>query len=75
MMYTYTFELDDVDRKFAEAYSEETGESVGEMAKNALLEHIEDIMDLRAAKIAKAEYEADPVTYTHEEVGRMLGII
>ena len=31
-------------------------------------------MDLRAAKIAKAEYEADPVTYTHEEVGRMLGV-
>ena len=71
----YSFELDDVDTRFAEAYAEETGESVGEMAKNALLEHIEDIMDLRAAKIAKAEYEADPVTYTHEEVGRMLGII
>lgn len=75
MMYTYTFELDDVDRKFAEAYAEETGESIGEMAKNALLEHIEDVMDVRAAKIAKAEYEADPVTYTHEEVGRMLGLI
>ena len=71
----FSFELNDVDTKFAQAYAEETGESIGEMAKNALLEHIEDVMDLRAAKIAKAEYEADPVTYTHEEVGRRLGLI
>ena len=74
-MHTYTFELDDVDAKFLEAYAEETGESVGEMAKRFALDGVEDIMDLRAAKIAKAEYEADPVTYTHEEVGRMLGLI
>ena len=71
---TYTFELDEVDQKFAEAYAEETGESVGEMAKKFLLDGIEDVMDLRAAQIAKAEYEADPVTYTHEEVGRRLGL-
>ncbi len=75
MMHTYTFELDDVDRKFLEAYAEETGESVGEMAKRLALDAVEDVMDLRAAKIAKAEYEADPVTYSHEEVGRMLGLI
>ena len=70
----YSFELDDVDTKFAEAYAEETGESVGDMAKRFMLDGIEDVMDLRAAKIAKAEYEANPVTYTHEEVGRMLGL-
>lgn len=75
MMYTYTFEVDERDRNFLEAYASETGETVGEMAKNAVLEHVEDIMDLRAAKIAKADYEADPVTYTHEEVGKMLGLI
>ena len=70
----YSFEVNDVDTKFLEAYAEETGQTVGEMAKNAVLEYVEDIMDLRAAKIAKAEYEADPVTYTHEEVGKMLGL-
>ena len=70
----YSFELDEIDQKFAEAYSEETGESVGEMAKNALLEHIEDIMDLRAYKKAKAEFEADPVTYTLDEVATLLEI-
>ena len=75
MMYTYTFEVDERDKNFLEAYAEETGESVGEMAKKVLLEHVEDIMDARAADIAMAEYEADPVTYSHEEVGRRLGLV
>lgn len=70
----YSFELNDVDTKFAEAYAEETGESVGDMAKRFMLDGIEDVMDLRAAKIAKAAYEADPVTYSLDEVEQMLGI-
>ena len=74
MMYTYTFELDERDKKFLEAYAKETGESVGEMAKNVLLEHVEDVMDLRAAEKAYAEYLADPVTYSHEEVRKSLGL-
>ena len=75
MMYSYTFELDETDKNFLEAYAKETGESVGEMAKNVLLEHVEDVMDLRAAEKAYAEYLADPVTYSHEEVGKMLGLV
>ena len=74
MMYTYTFELDERDKNFLEAYAKETGESVGEMAKNVLLEHVEDVMDLRAAEKAYAEYLADPVTYSHEEVRKSLGL-
>ena len=66
-----TFELNDEETKFAEDYANETGESVGEMAKRFLFE---DASDLRAAEAAMAEYEKDPVTYTHEEIGRMLGI-
>ncbi|MBQ9433014.1 MAG: hypothetical protein IJU26_02245 [Synergistaceae bacterium] len=68
MMYTYTFEVDERDKNFLEAYAEETGQPVGEMAKNVLLEYVEDIMDARAADIAYAEYEANPVTYTLDEV-------
>ncbi len=74
MMYTYSFELDETDKKFLEAYAEETGESVGEMAKRLALDAVEDVMDLRAAKIAKAEYEADPVTYSIDEVEKMLDL-
>lgn len=41
MMYTYSFELDETDRKFLEAY---------------------------------AEYLANPVIYTHEEMHRRLAL-
>lgn len=64
----YYFELDEVDQKFAETYAAEINKSVGELAKEALLEHIEDIMDLRLYEQAKADYEADPVTYTLDEI-------
>ena len=70
----FSFELSDVDTKFAEAYAEETGETVGDMAKRFMLDGIEDIMDLRAAMIAKAEYEANPVTYSLDEIDTMLGL-
>ncbi|MBR1437488.1 MAG: hypothetical protein IJ587_03025 [Synergistaceae bacterium] len=68
MMYTYTFEVDETDKKFLEAYAEETGETVGEMAKRFALDGVEDVMDARAADRAWAEYLADPVTYTLDEV-------
>ncbi len=74
MMYTYTFELDETDRNFLEAYAKETGESVGEMAKNVLIEHVEDIMDARAADKAYEEYLAGPVTYSIDEVEAALGL-
>ena len=68
MMYTYSFELDETDKKFLEAYAEETGESVGEMAKRFMLEHVEDVMDAREADKALAEYLANPVSYRLNEV-------
>ena len=68
MMYTYTFELDETDKKFLEAYAEETGESIGEMAKRFALEYVQDIMDARAADKALAEYLANPVSYRLNEV-------
>jgi len=64
----YNFELNDEDKNFAEAYASEVGIKVGELAKKTLLEHIEDIMELRLYEQSKAEYEADPVTYTLDEV-------
>ena len=68
MMYTYSFELDETDKKFLEAYAEETCESVGEMAKRFMLEHVEDVMDAREADKALAEYLANPVSYRLNEV-------
>ncbi|MBQ3396669.1 MAG: galactokinase [Synergistaceae bacterium] len=67
-----TFELNDEETKFVEDYMRVFGEtSLADMAKRFLLE---DVADSRAADAAWKEYEEDPVTYSHEEVGRMLGI-
>lgn len=67
-MYTYSFELNEVDAKFAEAYAEEVGISVGELAKRFLLQAIRDIMDVRAADKALAKYLLKPVPYRFNEV-------
>ena len=64
----FQFELNDADTKFAQAYAEETGESIGEMAKRFMLDGIEDIMDARAADIALAKYLLKPVPYRFNEV-------
>ncbi|MBR2215957.1 MAG: antitoxin [Selenomonadaceae bacterium] len=40
----------------------------------AVQEKLEDMADLALYEQAMAEYRADPVTYSHEEVGKMLGL-
>ena len=46
--------------------------SVSDIIRRSILERIEDELDLRAYEKAKAEYLADPETYSHEEVVKML---
>ena len=48
--------------------------SVSELFRRAVLEKIEDEIDLKAYEKAMAEYKKNPVTYTHEEVAKMLGL-
>lgn len=55
-------------KDFAKLY----GTSVSDFIRRTVMGRIEDEVDLRAYEKAMAEYRADPVTYTHEEVLRML---
>ena len=48
--------------------------SVSDIIRRSILERIEDELDMRAYEKAKAEYLADPVTYSLDEVGKELGI-
>ena len=48
--------------------------SVSDIIRRSILERIEDELDLRAYEKAKAEYLADPVTYSLDEVTKELGI-
>ena len=69
-----TLRLSDEDALLIRSYAKINGISVSELARKAVIKKVEDEINIEHAKKALAEYEADPVTYTHDEVGRMLGL-
>ncbi|MCR4594135.1 MAG: DUF6290 family protein [Clostridiales bacterium] len=48
--------------------------SLSEMVRQAVLEKIEDDYDLKCYEKAIAEYKSNPVTYSHEEVAKILNL-
>ncbi|MGE5580198.1 MAG: type II toxin-antitoxin system RelB family antitoxin [Bacillota bacterium] len=48
--------------------------SVSDVVRNAVLEKIEDEFDLKTALQALEEHKKNPVTYTHDEVKKILEI-
>ena len=71
---TLTLRVSDEDSQLIRDFAKLHGVSVSEYIRSTVMEHIEDEIDLEAYRQAKAEFEANPVTYSHEEVGRMLGL-
>ena len=69
-----SFNLNEDDSALVTKYAEIHGISVADLFRQSVMERIEDEYDLQAYRKAMEEYEANPVTYTHEEVGRMLGL-
>lgn len=69
-----TLRISEKDSKLIKDFARFQGITVSEFMRRAALERIEDELDLRAAEKAYAEYLADPVTYSHEEMGRLLGL-
>ena len=57
-------------KSFANLY----GESVSEYIRRTVMERIEDEFDIQCYNEAKAEFDADPVTYSTDEVAKKLGI-
>lgn len=50
------------------------GVTASELIRKAIMDKIEDEMDIRAYEASKAEYEKNPVVYSFDEVNKMLGI-
>ena len=71
---TFKICISDEDALLIRNYAELNGISVSELVRKAVIEKIEDEIDIKLASKALAEYEADSVTYTHDEVGKMLGL-
>jgi predicted DNA-binding protein len=69
---TISVRLNDRDTELFKKYAEIFGLSVSEMVRQAVMEKIEDEFDLQCYYKAMEEYKKNPVTYTHEEVAKML---
>ena len=67
-----SFRVSDDEKAAIESYAKLQGLSTSEVVKDAFFEKLEDMFDLK--KIEEYENVKDGKTYTHDEVGKLLGI-
>lgn len=71
---TVSLRLNDEDTNLIKAYAELNGITVSELFRRSVIERIEDEFDLKSYEKTMAEYKENPVTYSHEEVAKMLDL-
>ena len=71
-MSTITLRLQDSEKDLVNSYAKMHGISVSEFARRSMFGQIEDEFDLRELNEAIAEWEKNPITYSHEEAWRMI---
>ncbi len=69
---TISVRLSEKDSTLFKKYAKMHGLTLSELIRQSILERIEDEYDLALFEEAMAEYEENPVTFSHEEVKRML---
>lgn len=72
---TVSLRLSEKDAALFRSYADLHGLTLSELFRQTLLERIEDEHDLKLYAEAEAAYEADPTTYTFDEVKKELGIL
>ncbi len=71
---TMTVRMGDEETRLIKDYAKLHGITVSDFMRRAALEKIEDELDIRAAERAYAEYLADPVTYSLDEIEKEFGL-
>lgn len=71
---TISLRLNDSDAMLFKKYAEISGISVSELVRQSVTQRIEDEYDLKAYEKAMAEYKANPISYSLDEVERELGL-
>lgn len=66
--------LSDEDAMLIKKYAEINKMSVSDLIRQSVLEHIENEYDLEMFGNAVAQYRANPVTYSLDEVEKELGL-
>ena len=70
---TISVRLSDEDSSLIKQYADLKKMNVSELIRQTILEKIEDEYDLSAYKKVMEDYNRNPVSYSHEEVKKMLG--
>lgn len=71
---TISLRLNENDSELIRAYADMNGITISELFRQSVLERIEDEFDLKAYDEAMAEYRANPVTFSLEEVIKELDL-
>lgn len=71
---TISLRLNEQDTELIKSYAALQNVSVSEVIRRIVLEHIEDEYDLKEYEKALAEYRANPVTYSLDDVEKELGL-
>ena len=71
MVYSIRFSEDE--EEMIRQYALLQGMNISEVIRKATKQMIEDEMDVKAFIEAKKRFESNPVTYSHEDVGKELG--
>lgn len=71
---TLSLRLSDEDAMLIRKYAEMNGMTVSDVIRSSVIDRIEDEFDLKLYEKALANFKADPVTYTLDEVESELGL-
>ena len=71
---TVTIRLDNDDKEIISRYARTKGRSVSDIVREAILNQIEDEYDLKLYLQAIEEYRKNPLSYSLDEIARMLEI-
>lgn len=71
---TVAVHLSPRDARMFKKHAARSGMSLSDFAVLSMRERMEDELDRQAYEKAMKEFRANPVTYTHAEVAKMLGI-
>jgi len=74
MSTTFTMRLEESQKALIAEYAAMQGKSMAEFMLEAVLDVIEDEIDLRDWKEAKAEFDKNPITYSSDEIMREFGL-
>ena len=73
-MSVLSIRLNDDEKKIINAYAKFNNKTITQVVKEAILEKIENEFDLNELNKAIEEYEKNPISYSSDEVWKILGI-